>query len=367
MGGGSNLFLMGAVLSMSCSSGGSHFSRDAATTEAGGLAGAGTGAAGGAAGAAGGHGGGIGGGTAGTTIDAGTGGAGTIPFSGGVYFVGSLSPGACGADALERFWPTRATVYYTGFGCNANWFQFRATDEQLTYDDLSMGIRIDGAGNADPVVPTPPCGDSIMRRYGYDGQGTLYYQCSNTLLRGNGQTYTTDIVSLSGVLADGRVIVERPIATPSGGQFQVVAPDGSTASVLDADGVLGGFFAAPVDATTTTGNDGFVVVSHQADQNVPATEMVVFHLDPASRWSLVRRFPSSDTLTGVLVISDGTVFVQEEVPTTGDEHIVAYLPGSTTPVEVVTDTSSPKVSLGGGVPEMLVGPRDATGPSVVSE
>ena len=69
----------------------------------------------------------------------------------------------------------------------------------------------------------------------------------------------------------------------------------------------------------------------------------------------------------VLVTSDGTVFVQEEEPATGDEHIIAYLPGSTTPIEVVTGTSSPKVNLGGGVPEMLIGPREATGPSVVSE
>ena len=73
-----------------------------------------------------------------------------------------------------------------------------------------------------------------------------------------------DIASLSGVLADGRVIVVRPIATPSGARFEVVAPDGSTASFLDAEGVLGGFLSAPLNATTTVGHDGFVVVVHEA-------------------------------------------------------------------------------------------------------
>jgi hypothetical protein len=78
----------------------------------------------------------------------GSGGGGGSPPSAarGVYLLGTTSPGACGADALERIWPTRATSYYTGFDCYATLYQFRTIDDQLFYDSLNMGMRLDGAG-----------------------------------------------------------------------------------------------------------------------------------------------------------------------------------------------------------------------------
>jgi hypothetical protein len=363
-GGGSKVLVAVVMLSISCSGGGSQSSPDAAPTGSGGAAGRGSG---GSTGGGGGGGTPTGAGGQNSGID---GGAGAIPFTGGVYFVGSRSPGACGGDVLERFWPTRATNYYTGFGCNALWYQFRPTDEQLVYQDLSKGLLIDGAGNADTLVPTPPCGDSINALnvdFGYDGQGRLYYQCSNTLLRDNGESLVDDIDSLNGVLADGRTIVTRAIANASTGRFEVLGPDGTTVSVLDAATALGGL-VFPVGNATIAGNDGYVIIEHMPDYlNSPAMELVVYHLNAASQWNMVRRFPSTDTLTCTLVISDGTVFVREQAsPTSGDRHVIAYPPGSETPIEVLREGDSPVIDIDNGC-QMLVGPHDASGPSVVSE
>src|SRR6185369_12836272 len=59
--------------------------------------------------------------------------ASTMPFTGGVYFQGTLHEGSCGTDALQRFWPTQATTYFSGFNCYADWYRIRRSDNVI-YD-----------------------------------------------------------------------------------------------------------------------------------------------------------------------------------------------------------------------------------------
>jgi hypothetical protein len=303
------------------------------------------------------------GGTGAIVTDAGAGtdgAANTIPFTGGVYMVGTTSPGSCGADAVERIWPSPATVYYYGFDCLAYWFQFRPTDNQLFYQDDAMGVFMDVAGSTDTLIQTPPCGNAVARVIAFDGQGRLYYQCSYQVLRGNGELVADNVQLLAGALGDGRAIVTRQISTPSSFRFEVVGPGGTTVSVLDADALLGGISAAFPTATTTVGNDGFVMIQKL---DGPSPEVVIFHLDAQSRFTQVRRFPVEEIKTWSLVISDGTVLMSGYTTDGTAFHIIAYPPNSNAPIEIWRDGASHVVHEDGAV-QLLVGPFDATGPSV---
>jgi hypothetical protein len=355
-GSGILVFVLVAAMSLSCSGGGSQSSRDAATGGTGGPTGDGSGGSVG---------------TGGSPTDAGAvatgtdGSTSTIPFSGGVYMAATSYGSSCSGLSLERFWPTRATVYYCGFDQLGYWFQFRPTDDQLFYQDDGTGLLMDVAGWTDTLVPSPPCGNTIARVIAFDGQGRLYYQCSNQVFRGNGELVADNVQLLAGVLGDGRVIVTRLTQTSSL-RFEVVGPGGTNLSALDAEGMLGGIASAFPTATTTVGNDGFVMVQKLNDPAPP--EVVVYHLDAQSRFSLVRRFVVADIATWTLVISDGTVFMREQAaPDTSDIHIIAYPPTSNWPVEIWREGDSPVLHSLGGTSQMLLGPLDAKGPSVVSE
>ncbi len=351
------MFVLVAAISLSCGGDGSQSSRDAATGGTGGLAGDGSGGSVG---------------TGGGSTDAGAVGTGTdgststIPFSGGVYMTATAYGSSCDGMALERFWPTRASVYYCGLDQSGYWFQFRPTDDQLFYQEDGIGLLMDVAGSpSDTLVPSPPCGNTIARVIAFDGQGRVYYQCSYQVFRGNGELMADNVELLAGVLADGRVIVVRQTET-SLPRFEVVGPNGTNLSVLDAEGMVGGIAAAFPTATTTVGNDGFVMIEKLNDPAPP--EVVIYHLDAQSRFSQVRRFVVADIATWSLVISDGTVFMREQAaPDTSDIHIIAYPPNSNWPTEVWREGDSPVLHSVGGSSQMLIGPLDATGPSVVSE
>jgi hypothetical protein len=310
------------------------------------------------------------GGASPTNPDGSTGGAGGSSPSGGprgVYMLGTTSPGSCGGDALERIWPTRATAYYTGFDCYAMLFQFRPTDDQLFYDSLNMGMRIDGAGVADPVVPTPPCADGVDEHFGFDGQGRLHYLCINTLLRSNGETIATNVERLFGVLADGRTIVTSDLsASTSGSAYQLIAPDGAGINLLLPDPAIGGItFPVYHSAATVAGNDAFVLVGRANDPDPP--QVLVYHLDPQSRWQLLRTVVGPDPTNGTLLaLPDGTVLHRRDDASSGNNHIVAYRPGSDTPEEIWKGGDSPAVFSHTGT-QLLMGPLEAAGASVQSE
>ncbi len=287
----------------------------------------------------------------------------------GVYMLGTTAPGACLGDALERIWPTRATSYYTGFDCYASLFQFRPTDNQLFYDSLDMGMRIDGAGYGDPVFPTPPCGDEVDENFAFDGQGRLYYLCTSmtTLLRGNGETVATNVSRLFGVLADGRAIVTSDLSmNTTGGVYQVLGPGGENLNLLVADAAANGAVPYPVghSAATTVGNDAYVLVARASGTDPP--QISSYHLDSQSRWELVRTVVGLDPSYYSLALPDGTILGRGDDPQTGNDHIVAYLPGSDTPQEIWKGGDSPVVFSHTGT-QLLLGPLDASGPSVMSE
>jgi hypothetical protein len=283
----------------------------------------------------------------------------------GVYLLGTTSPGACGGDALERIWPTRATSYYTGFDCYATLYQFRTTDDQLFYDSLNMGMRVDGAGATDAVWPTPPCADEVDENFGFDGQGRLHYLCINTLMRGDGETIATNVGRLFGVLADGRTIVANDLVTnTAGAAYQVLGPDGAAINLLVPDPAIGGI-AGPIykAAATTAGNDAYALVGRFNDPQ----EVLLYHLDPQSHWELLRTVVGPDPTNGYfLALPDGTVLNRRDDSTSGNNHVVAYPPGSDTPQEIWKSGDSPTVVSHTGV-QLLMGPLEATGPSVQRE
>jgi hypothetical protein len=284
-----------------------------------------------------------------------------------VYVLGTSAPGACGGDALERIWPTRATSYYTGFDCYATLFQFRTTDDQLFYDSLNMGMRIDGAGAADAVFPTPPCADEVDENFGFDGQGRLHYLCINTLMRGNGETIATNVGRLFGVLADGRtIIVNDAVTNTAGAAYQVLGTDGAAINLLVPEPATS-IVTAPIykAAATTAGKDAYALVARFNDPD--PSEVLVYHLDPQSHWALLRTVVGPDSTNGYfLALPDGTVLNRRDDATTGNNHIVAYLPGSNTPQEIWKSGDSPTVVSHTGV-QLLMGPLEATGPSVHTE
>ena len=95
--------------------------------------------------------------------------------------------------------------------------------------------------------------------------------------------------------------------------------------------------------------------------------MLVYHLDPESRWELLRTVVGPDPTNGfLLAVPDGTVLHRLDDPSSGNNHIVAYRPGSDTPEEIWKGGDSPAVFSHTGT-QLLMGPLEATGPSVQSE
>jgi hypothetical protein len=289
--------------------------------------------------------------------------ANTLPFSDGVYLQGTTSEGLCGTDALQRFWPTKEKTYYYGFNCYADLYQFRPSDWQLFYEATFSGILIDDSTTGtDTLVPTPPCGESVFGKFGFDGAGTMYYMCSGSVRRGNGES-VTGASALAAVLADGRMVVTR--ASPTGSaRFELVDPSGTTVSTLDLSKEFVGTLSALPNACTVSGNDAFLLLSRSQGQE--PLEMVVYRLTADSKWLLVRRVTTKRSGLANLVISDGTVFVREDDPTsTFGERIVAFPSGGSETI-VWREDEAPVVRAHIG-DQMLVGPANAQGPSVKPE
>lgn len=286
--------------------------------------------------------------------------ANAIPFNDGVYLQGTTSEGSCGADALQRFWPTREKAYYYGFDCYADLYQFRQTDWQLFYQATFTGIlRDDSPTSQDTLVPTPPCGESVSGQFGFDGAGTIHYVCNGSIRRGNGES-VTGASTLAAVLADGRMVVTRSGSS----RFELVDPAGTTISTLDLSKEFVGKTNPLAGGCTVRGNDAFLLLTR--NQGQAPLEMVVYRLTPDSNWLLVRRVTTQRSGVANLVISDGTVFVREDDPTsTFGERIVAFPPGGDETI-VWREDEAPVVRAHIG-DQMLVGPANAQGPSVKPE
>ena len=125
-----------------------------------------------------------------------------------------------------------------------------------------------------------------------------------------------------------------------------------------------GTLSALPNACTVSGNDAFLLLSRSQGQE--PLEMVVYRLTADSKWLLVRRVTTKRSGLANLVISDGTVFVREDDPTsTFGERIVAFPSGGSETI-VWREDEAPVVRAHIG-DQMLVGPANAQGPSVKPE
>jgi hypothetical protein len=254
--------------------------------------------------------------------------ANTVPFTGGVYLQGATAEGACGTDALQRFWPAPTTSYSYGFDCYAQWYRFRRSDNAIYYYSVFSGIR-QNTDTTDPIVATPPCGMDVGQQFDFDASNTLYYQCADTVRRGDGLVAAESVAQLVGVLDDGRVIATRGAS----GHLDYVALDrnGNELSRLSPAGQLAGTFRPATCAATVAGNRAVVVYLRELAPR--KNEIVVFAIDESSAWARIRRVEVPTFGFSQLAISDGTVFVREHDP---DNHnsasvrITAYRPDGTT-------------------------------------
>jgi hypothetical protein len=285
----------------------------------------------------------------------------TVPFTGGVYFHGTTVQATSGYDALERFWPTRATSYYTGFEDTAQYFAFRPTDYQLYYLAAFTGLHIDDSPTkVDTLVPTPPCTDAagvnsvdfVQRSLGFNGTGGLYYECNGHFMR-DGVEVGNGFGVIGGVLADGRVITVDAVTS----NYVVKSERGDTVSLLAPE--PSDLLFPLVAGTTVQGNDGFVLYTRDEK------EYVVYRVDAQSQWLFVRRVTARYSGTAFQALSDGTILVLDYEAASPDTLIRAFLPDGSERV-VWREADSPVVHEHGG-PQLFVGPLEAHGPSVVAE
>jgi hypothetical protein len=290
-------------------------------------------------------------------------------LTGGVYYTAYWGA----VIGVQRFWPTRAHTYYAGFA-NVEYFAFRPSDGQLFYSYFPYGIYIDDAvGPGDSSVPSPPClpqadspflTDIVDPPFGFDAAGTLYYNCEG-IRYGDGQLIRS-AGTLAGVLADGRTVVVVGDADGSI-HFAAVGTDGQVISELPSP-TVSDTWVPLASATTVIGNDAFVLLSRSTGP-ITSSELTAYRLNPQSAWLPVRSWPT--THYGLqLVIPDGTIFVWEEDTAregTGEAifyRVLALLPDGTETVAWRTgDSPGAETS----APQMLVGPAEPSGPSLIDE
>jgi hypothetical protein len=296
----------------------------------------------------------------------------TVPFAGGVYFVGYWHDEL----GVQRFWPTRATNYYAGPQPFANtWFFFRPSDGQLFYGFTDYGVFVDDSATApDSMVPTPPCAPipgvggllsgNFQLPVGFDGQNRLHYYCSGFYRDGELITGPPPGFFYVGVLGDGRMVVQ--ISDPDGtnGRFAAMAPDGSILSDLDPG--LQQPYELLSESITVQGNDAFVLVASIGYDSLMSpcrTELIAYRLDPQSNWLRMRSIPirCGDSYTQRL-LSDGTVLMWKP---DSPPSVTALLPDGTKRVAWrLTDSPGAGVS---SFATMVVGPREPTSPSMRPE
>jgi hypothetical protein len=243
----------------------------------------------------------------------------TRPFTASVYFAGDSQDGY----AVQQVWPTVSRSYRSEFNTYANWYQFRRTDDELFYGATFYGILRDVPGTTDPAEPIPSCTSTTVSYtgFGFDGRGALHYRCGTSLRRGSGELVADPIAAISGVFDDGRVLVLRSVGTNES-VYVVLDANGVELVRFPATGFFTGSMVPRFDGTSVDGNVAYLLFNRRYDQETD--EIVVYMVDEASRFRLVRRRAVPDLGVAELAVSDGTIFVQEA------ELIRAYLPDNST-------------------------------------
>ena len=258
--------------------------------------------------------------------------ANTDPFLGTVYLLGTLAEGACGADVIQRFYPSLSGAYTSGFECTVDWIQYRRIDGKLFYADTGEIRRWDPAW-PHTVLPTPPCdGNAAAARFAFDAAKIMYYQCPEAAdngyrsLRRSGGDVVAFGASLVTVLPDSRIIAL--VSGDDGTDYVVLAPDGAELARLSPHADFTGEMIPNPKGTTTDGNRAYVLYNRFYGQN--QEELVAFRLTESSEWQRMRRAPV-ETLEPAaakfhLLLSDGTILVRGQEPETGEDRIMALRP-----------------------------------------
>ncbi len=280
----------------------------------------------------------------------------TDPFTEGVFLEGRTHPSMCNAGAIQQFWPTLRSSYYTGFDCDAHYYVFRQSDDQLFYY-AGFGIeRVEASGN-DTLIQTPPCGSLVDSPCSFDGQNRLYYQCHDTVRRGNGDLIAYNIEHFITALDDGRVVVAEAIqsAYSVGHAYVVLDQQGRELSRLDPRSRFAGGLVPAPRAATKSGNKAYVLFKRTWGQD--NKEYVAYRLTETNQWQLMRRVSVQEFGYTRLLISDGTIFVTETDPlAAGYNQIVAYPPGA--PRQVVWREVNATTVTQTFYPHLLIGPKD---------
>jgi len=278
--------------------------------------------------------------------------ASTIPFTGGVYFLGAAGGGSL--DELQRFWPTLVPTPLTSFPVNfTNGLRFRRSDGALYYQATFTGISQRTSSATDPVIATPPCNDMVGEHFDFDASGTLYYVCSGAVFR-TGGTMVAPVVDLAAVLDDGRIIATRAGA---GNAVDYVVLDGGGHELSrPPTATFAGTLTPVPGAATVVGNVGYVL--YRREYAIRQTEFVVFRVDEHSAWTRVRRVSVPDFGNAQLAMPDGTVYIEQPDPDDFEEttqRILAYFPdGTSKPVWHEYDIGSIRTSFES---LMAVGPQ----------
>jgi hypothetical protein len=234
--------------------------------------------------------------------------ANTEPFVDGVYLLGTLQPSVSDRNAVKRFWPTIADDYWGPFWRSPSWCNFRRSDEALFYADLFYGLVEYHEDQPHTGIFTPPCTDGVYGQPWFDNAGTVYYQCGETIRRGNGVLVRKDAL-LFAVLDDGRVVLARKHnETDHEEALVVVSPSGEELSRLNPQKQLAGTLVPDWSSFSVSGNHAYVGFRREFGQG--QRELVVYRLDENSMWQRVRRLTLPDFGRARLPVSDGTVFVQ---------------------------------------------------------
>jgi hypothetical protein len=295
----------------------------------------------------------------------------TVPFTGGVYFVGMWQQEV----GLQRFWPTRATTHYAGFQSLPNpYFVFRPSDGQLFYAFEPYGVFVDDSATApDSMLPTPPCAPAptsggilsgnFELPFGFDGQDRLHYYCDGVRRDGELIMPPPPGFFYAAVLADGRMVVRIPDldADPSTERLAAVAPDGRILSQLD-DG-LPPRHELLAESITVQGNDAFVLVARLEPPTLCRTELIAYRLDAQSSWLRMRTIPiQCNDIYAQMLLSDGTVLMWTIDTADASPRVTAYLPdGSKRLAWWLADSPGAGAT---SFATMLPGPRDPASPSL---
>jgi len=284
------------------------------------------------------------------------------PFDDALYLVGTLSEGSCFDVVLQPFWPELSPKIYVGLDCRHSEYTFAPGDRGLFMIDPFEGLRQEDEMDSAWIWPTPPCNARLSAyRFFDDGRELTYaYQCGRTLHLPDGRVVAEDVEELVLALSDYRLVVSRWHTT--GRALSVINLDGRELSAFAPGETLGGTWTVVRQAATGAGAIGFVLLQWARDDGV--RELVVYRVDADSAFQPLRRIAHPTVGRAHVVLPDGTVFSWELDPDARiDERALVWLRDGTQ--HVAWSEREARDVRAHGSAQMLIGPIDPEGPSIV--